>query len=85
MYLCVYIYISLSMCVHIYIYIYTHMYIHILSTYLSIYISYMRTIHARTEIAHLVEARSSRDCLKMHQSGVQWKQGVVIYMMLDTT
>ena len=58
------------------------MYIH-MYTYIYIYIY----THIHSSLQRLALALSSRDLmrLKIHQRGVQWKQGVVICMLLYTS
>ena len=67
------------MCVYIYIYKYEYKYV-CMYVYIYIYIyTYMYTRRAA-----LRRLGSWPTWLKIHQRGVQWKQGVVIYMMLHT-
>ena len=74
MYICIYVYVCIYIYIYIYIYVYTYAYI---------------DPAAQEILAALLQLREPGAWpdlnLKIHQRGVQWKQGVVIYMMLHTS
>ena len=86
MYVCIYIYIYIHMyvcmhvCVCVYIYIYIYMYTHVQTA----------QQHHTNDLGEAPPARrtahgSVSPRLKIHQRGVQWKQGVVTCMVLCTS
>ena len=87
LYVCVYIYIYIYMyvCIHIYVYVYVCMCVYI---YIYIYMYIRRCMHAGMRSPRVRETiRDSKPFvhlllptpLKIHQRGLQWKQGAVIY------
>ena len=89
-YIHTYIYIYIY-AIYVYIYIYVCMYIHMC---VCIYVCIYTRITLKTDRKHGFTARPIVSSvrlmflylpLKIHQRGVQWKQGVVIYMMLYTS
>ena len=91
-YICIYTYIHTYIYIYIYIYIHTYIYIYIY-TYTYRYVCYMCIyIYIYTYIYIYIYSnsqqsteRSAPQVFKIHQRGVQWKQGVVIYMTLYTS
>ena len=80
------------MYIYIYIYVYTHIHIHIyicviiyIYIYLFIYL-FIYTCRAERDACEMcselqIFARLHMR-IKIHQRGVQWKQGVVVYIIL---
>ena len=60
-----------------YIYIYIYIYVHITCR--------TRKPFERQPNGFAITQYSLRKCFKIHQRGVQWKQGVVIYTILYTS
>ena len=94
-YIYMYTYICMYVCVHIYIYIYVCMYIHIyiyIYTYICTYM-HIYTLHAPARMLGIAAdfRGSSAARVRPHpplyipQRGVQWKEGVVICMVLRTS